>query len=228
VNGSATTAAGRARRTGLLLLLALVLVACGGPPPPSPEEIAERGAAALDSLTSVAFEVTIEHGPAFLDASKTLNLRQAEGAIARPDRSRATARVGAGGFVVRVQFITIGERAYMTNPLSGRWEPAPPGLGYNATALFDPRHGVAAIIRATSEQRLVSQPEVDGVPTYHLAGRVATADLLVLTGGALWIGRDDSLMRRVRLREIGAAKNPITWTIVFSRHNQPVTIEPPL
>jgi hypothetical protein len=63
---------------------------------------------------------------------------------------------------------------------------------------------------------------------------VPTASLLILTGGVLpgekvtidvWVAKDGLSVRQIRLTEIGAAKTPMTWTLTFSRHDEPVTIE---
>lgn len=228
------------RRGGWWLALALALVAalagCGGPPEPAPAELAAGAAAAVDQLTSVHFLLTIEGGPAFLDQARMLNLRQAEGDLLRPDRSQATARVALGGLVVTVKFINIGATGYMTDPLSGRWGPAPPGLGYNAGYLFDKEQGVGAILRQIEGIGKAGEESIEGVASHHLTGELPAARLQVLTGGVIpgervkvdvWAAKEGLSLRQIRLTEIGAAKTPMTWTLVLSRHDQPVAIEPP-
>jgi hypothetical protein len=221
----------------LPVVLSLVGGCAFGRPEPTPAELAQQAAAATDKLTSVHFVLTIEGGPAYLDAGRTLNLRQAEGDLLRPDRAQVTARVSLSGFVVNVKFINIGPRGFMTDPLSGRWGPAPQGLGYNAAYLFIPEQGVPDIIRGLDKISKVGEQQIDGVDTYQVTGEIATSRLVVLTGGAmpgervkvdLWISKDTSSLRQFRLTEIGAAKAPVTWTLTLSRHDQPVTIEPPL
>jgi hypothetical protein len=198
--------------------------------------LAKGAAAASDALKSVHFLLAIEGAPAFLDAAKTLNLRQAEGDVAKPDRSQATARVAISGFVISVKFIAIGGASYMTDPLSGRWGAAPAGVGYDASYLFHPEHGVGAIIRQLDGVAKVGEESIDGVASHHLTGETANAKLLVLTGGVIpgervkvdvWAAKDGLSVRQLRLTEIGAAKTPMTWTLTLSRHDQPVTIEPP-
>jgi hypothetical protein len=210
---------------------------CGwGQPEPTAAELVDRAASSLDTLKSVHFLLVIEGGPAFLDAGRTLNLRQAEGDILRPDRAQAVAKVAVTGFVLNVRFINIGAEGYMTNPLSGRWEAAPAGLGYNATYLFDQQQGVAAIIRQIEGITRAGEQRVDEVAAYHLIGEIRTDKLLVLTGGVLpgervkadlWVAKEGGIVRQIRLTEIGAAKAPMTWTLALSRHDQPVSIEPP-
>jgi hypothetical protein len=219
-----------------LALVAAVLAGCGGQPEPPPAELAKRAADSLDSLKSVHFVLAIAGAPAFLDASRTLNLRQAEGDVLRPDRAQATARVALGGFVVSVKFINIGDANYMTDPLGGKWGQAPPGLGYNATYLFDKEQGAGAIVRQVEGIAKAGEEKIDGVDCHHLTGQIANAKLKVLTGGVIpgetvtvdvWSAKDGASVRQLRLTEIGAAKAPMTWTLVLSRHDQPLTIEAP-
>jgi hypothetical protein len=220
----------------IAMMLVLALAGCSRPVQ-SPEQVAERAALALDVLQSAAYSVQIEHGAAFLDPARTLNLRQAEGELVRPDRSRSTAKVAAGGFVVSVKFVSIGATGYMTDPFSGRWTPAPADLVYNATYLFDREQGVAQIVRNLEGLAHAGEAKIDGVETTQLSGEVTADRLKVLTGGALagdrvrvdvWIARDGDALHQLRLMEVSSAKRPVTWTLKISRHNQPITIDAPL
>ena len=222
-----------------LMLLALVLAGCSpGRPEPTAAELAQQAAAAVDRLNSLHFVLTIAGGPAFLDPQRTLNLRQAEGDVVRPDRARTAARVAVTGFVVNVTFINIGSTGYMTDPLSGRWGPLPPALTYNPALLFDPKLGVGGLIRQMEGLARAGDEQIDGVDSYHLTGELPAAALVALTGGVLpgervkaelWVAKEGAVLRQVRLTEIGTAnpKGPMTWTLTLSRHDQPVTIEPP-
>lgn len=222
---------------GLLLLL-LLLSACGRPEPTA-EELAQKAIAGIDTLTSVHFQLSIDGGPAFLDPQKTLNLRQAEGDLLRPDRAKTTARVAIGGFVATVNFINVGDRGFMTDPLTGRWVALPAALVYNPAVLFDGQRGVSGLIKQVEGLKKDGDEKVDVVDSYRLTGQLPNALLTVFTGGVLTgdrvkidllVAKEGGAVQRIRLSELAAApgqKAPMVWTLTLSRHDQPVTIDSP-
>jgi lipoprotein LprG len=232
---------GRCGRAGLLLLVVLVAGCGGGSPEPSAAEIAQRAITAVDALQSVHYELTIDGGPAFIDPAGTLNLRQAEGDLQRPDRALTRARIATAGFVLSVRFINVAGKSYMTNPLApSQWMPAPEALTYNPAVLFDAERGISGLIKRIEGLKKVEAEKGDGGDVYRLTGQLPNESLKIFTGGVLAgdkvgidlvVARSDGAVRLVRLAELAAKpgqKEPMVWTLALTRHGEAVTIEAPL
>jgi len=226
----------------VLLLMAGLVLACGGSDEeptstPSPQSLIDAAAARFNELDSAHYTLTID-GDVYLDSQGMLALRGAEGDLQRPDRATAKADIGFAGTTLSVNVVALGQEQYMTNFLTGRWERAPEDLDYNPAVVFDPERGIPGVLRDTRDVTLVGEENLDGASAYHLRGVVPQAAVAPMTGNAfqgdpidfdLWIDRDTSDIRKVVLHDTAAAQGatPATWTLVLSKHNEPVTIEKP-
>ena len=172
-----------------------------------------------------------------------------------PDRSQGVTSIDFGFFKTEVSFVAIGDDFYFTDPETGEWSK---GMGNDAVPFFGPDQlldfGDSDAIydfRGLSENGLgtISGPEVaDGTPAYRLSYSVGDEAVDLGLGGLnvdLWIGAEDSLLRRIEISgefsvedEGGAAVPAIPLddlsgdveldaVITFSNFNTPVTIEPP-
>jgi lipoprotein LprG len=107
-----------------------------------------------------------------------------------------------------------------------------------ALSVFDPNTGVAAIIRGMTNVTKLDDEEVDGVPSYHLRGRIDSGDLSSITGSSvigvaidteIWIGHEDFFVRLIKLEgKITESEVPgIVRTLRLSNFNEEVSIELP-
>jgi len=162
-----------------------------------------------------------------------LEMTSASGDIVRP--SKLKVKVFAGFLEAGV--ITVGEVTFMTNPLTGEWEPLP--SEFTAVKLFDPDTGIKAIIDKITSAIKLDEEKVAGVLCYHIKGTLDSGDLSAITCGnaiegvsidtEVWIGKEDFLLRRIKLEgQITKDEEPgIVRTLSISNFNQPVTIELP-
>jgi lipoprotein LprG len=220
------------------LCLVWLLLSCGRPDL-SPDEIARRAGQATAQVQFVHYDIDVEGGPVFIDFEETLSLQGLEGDLIRPDRVRATLRVGAGGLaVIELQAIGIGQEQFLTAPLTGQWERMPPGWGFDPTVLFDPEIGVEGVMTQAQWDELLGDERVGGVRCYHLRGRAFGQDVAPLTGWLIvadeigieaWVEQDDFRVRRLRAEEPPQDEggNPTIWLLEFSAFDEPVTIERP-
>ncbi len=228
------------RSLPIWLLLCLVLLpACSagaGPMKPDTTTILERTAKRLDEVKSVHFTMVID-GEAFIDPSRTILLRSAEGDIVPPDQMQTKIKIGIGPANVDLALVTVGNDKYQTNPVTGQWGPTQPGFDYSPTVLFEKDKGLSAIVGKLRDVEQLSDEKIAGQDTYHLKGKVDKAAIDPISGGAiegdpvnveLWIAKDSSNLLKLVLTEPASAKaKPAVWTLTFDKYDQPVTITKP-
>ncbi|GAC1554564.1 MAG: LppX_LprAFG lipoprotein [Herpetosiphon sp.] len=206
----------------------LFLVACGGNAQLPPQQAAERAAQTMTATPAIHFAMTVTGG------SGAPSLQSAQGDIVIPDRLRATIKARTLGLITEIGVVTIGDRQWATNPLSGRWEVVPPtSASFNLNTLFDPHLGIAGLLRT---QSWTSKSAGSG--GYLLHSTVDGSKLSALTAGFITTGNVD-----VQLHVDGgsffvteltliepAAKNdkPTNWHIVLTHPSDSVSIAAPL
>lgn len=237
-------------RKAWFALLALVLVAlplaaaCGGdgeeagPTPaslPPPEEILPKVVERVGALKS--FHFRLEHEGGLSPIPLGLKLKTADGDVIVPDRMQAELEAEAGGALVRVEVIGIGEEGWITNPFSREWQPLPKGT--TISAIFDPAAGINAIAGSLQEVSVVSVEKVGGHETYLLEGQVDSGVLEAAAPIAepgltvtvkVWVDIEDYTIRQVRLEGPFAPEEPaaIVRILFLSKFDEPISIEPPV
>jgi hypothetical protein len=227
-----------------MLLGALALAAaCGGggeeaaPTPatlPQAEEILPKVVERVGAVKSFHFRLEHENGLSPIPLG--LKLRTAEGDISVPDRMRAELEADAGGALVRVEVIGIGDQGWMTNPFSRQWQPLPKGT--TISAIFDPAAGIQAVARSLQEVRLAGVEKVGGDNTYLLEGKVDSGVLEAAAPIAepgltvnvkVWVDVEEYTIRQVRLEGPFAPGEPenIVRILFLSKFDEAVSIESP-
>ncbi len=174
---------------------------------------------------------------------------------ASPDRSQGTTSIDLGFFMTEVSFVAIADDFYFTDPETGEWTK---GLGDDAVPFIGPEQlldfgDTEAIydFRGLSDDGsgTISGPEeIDGTSAYRLSYSVGeeAADLgMAGLNVDLWIGVEDSLLRRIEIggefsvedeSETASSVIPLDdlsgdveldAVITFSNFDTPVNIEPP-
>ena len=219
-----------------LSALLLLLSACGDGSADlddmSASELLEASANRMEAITSFAF--ALEHENGFTNIVRGLAMEVAEGEIAGPDRMAAEVRARVGPINVAVGLIIHPEGAWITNPLTGQWEPEDVSIA----ELFDPATGVTSLMRDLGEVRVTGAEVIDGRPTRRIEGTVDSGALATLLPGVaagreitarFWIGSEDPVVHRIDL--LGAVEPDDSPDLVrrlrLSRFGQEFLIEPP-
>jgi hypothetical protein len=224
----------RATLAALAALLALVLVAagCGGGSGPTAEELVSQTAEQTGALTSFHLIVDIQHVPT---SGSGLGLSFVDGDVAVPDRLSARVSGTFLGLPVSTDLIVVGSDFFLKVPFSG-WRKI--DVDTVPVAFFDPGTGVLAVIEGATGLTRDGSEEVAGTDCYRLRGTVDAASLEPLLPEAegngsvaleLWIGKDDLLLRRLRLDGPVSPSEPAEAerTIELSAFDEPVSITAP-
>lgn len=204
----------------------------------SAPEIISSSAQAMESVDS--FRLVLSHDGGGTPAALGLEVTEITCDVIRPDRLKGTIEAMLLGSFVRLQLVTVGTTSYMTNPFNEEWEQV--STKFDASGLFDPDSSFAAMLGGMTNATRVNDEKVDGVDSYHIEGKIASKDLypivllLRLTPAEgvdddmeIWVGMDDLLLRRVRIKgQITADEKPgIVRTMSLSKFGQEVEIELP-
>ena len=217
------------RRT--LLILVLVVTACSGASgdPEPPDDLLARSASVMGELDSAAYVMERTGAPVTIQG---LEFSGADGVYGAPDRASAVLDVVVSGITVRLATVSVGDRTWLTNPVTGAWDELDPGTGFNPARVFDPRIGW---------QRLLSQDLTDVVvegregDVWRVSAVAAGDRVEVLTAGlaggegvpiSMEIDADSSHLRSVRFATESDAGTS-EWLIELDEFDEPVTIEPP-
>lgn len=204
---------------------------------PDGPELARRAAERMEAVR--AFHFVVEHEQGTSPITSGLEMRRAEGDSKAPDRLQADVDALApqlGGSLIKIRVVSVGGVARMTNPFNRtRWMDVP---GRALQELFDPAKGTLAALRAATGYRVTGEATVNGTRCWVVVVDLDAAALEAFAPVAeagfsvkatLWIGKDDPLVRRIRLEGAMGAKDTVGVVRVVSltRFDAPVEIEMP-
>lgn len=221
------------RTRALLLVVCVALAACGGGDEPGGDldldALIERAADTMGTITSARF--TMERSGAPVEISG-LRFDSAEGVYAAPASAKAILQVKAADLSVEVGTIAVGERVWLTNPLTGEWEEIPLGSGFNIAVVFDPEVGWVPLL-TDDLSRVEYRGREDGSDIVH--GTIAASRVEFLTAGLveaqaveadIWIDAATGHITRVEFATVLDGDRS-RWVIEMSGFDESVTIEPP-
>lgn len=224
-----------------LLLLTACTMGASSPatqiPRPTPNDILAAASTKLAETESVHFALVVD-GESFVDSGRTIRLLGAEGDLVRPDRVQTTFQAEVMGNAISLQLITIGDKSWATNLLTGAWGPAPLEFSYRPDILFSTQDGIGPVMGRVKNVALLDDEKVADRWAYHLQADVEQDIVGPLTyytiqGSPvrvdLWIDRESNDLLRARLSESPSPDRPkaAIWTLDLSHHGEAMAIEPP-
>ncbi len=224
--------------------LSLVALLAGyGPALATPESEADAilasASARLADVQSLHFTLDIE-GDTYIDDRGTIRLLSAEGDLARPDKVAVEFRINVLNTAdVSIRMVTIGERSWTTDLITGNWGDAPPEFGYNPSVLYDNQDGLGPVMGKLENPEITGSEEIDGRQATVVTGIVSSSVIEPLTAGTmagddvaitLWIDAETSDLLQVKVvePEDSGKDDPATWTMRLSNFDEEVTIDPPV
>ena|GEM_PF-574299 len=209
------------------------------PSDPHAQAIVDKARTRFDQVNTLHFTVGIE-GDVFLDKQRTQKLKSADGDLIRPDKVSLTAKAQVGPINAQLKFIQIGDNAFLTNILTGKWEKAPSGFAYDPRVVFDPDRGVSAILAKVQGWQSAGSEKINGADTQHVRAPVPTAIVNDLVSSSLrgdtvdvdlYIEPKNNDVVRLILTErpdaVAAGTTAARWTLDLSKQNDSITINAP-
>ncbi len=219
--------------------VAALVGACGGGETattlaPELPVIVEASTEAMTAVDTVHF--TIERGGTPVYIFSNVEFLDAEGDYLAPDRAAAIAHVAAEGFTLEMGAIAIEGETWLTNVITGKWEPATEDLQIDAAVLFDPDEGIPKLLREELDApELVGLDQRSEDEAYHIRGLAPAERIEVLTFGLvrnqdvdvdMWIDPVTGHVVEAAFTTLYRGEDA-TWVLTFTDYGAEVTIPIP-
>jgi hypothetical protein len=202
------------------------------PTPVNVEALIQQSGEAMAGLKTFRFFLSHPSGGTPLDLLPGLDIQEVEGAVINPDGLEARFAGALGALYVESNLISLADKSYLTNPLTGKWELIPQEI--SPLAFFNPRDGIASMMTQVRDVTLTSE----SADEYQVAGLIpaeALAPLLgktlsgVLVSVELTIDRPSHHLREARFegRVTSGEPDGTIRIITLSGFDEPLSIEPP-
>ena len=225
--------------TTVLVLAGLLagFVGCGGAEQPTVDAKAILVAAVSPMKALKTFHFTY-------DVVKPKNAKPIEGTeivrivgdVTMDGRMNATIDLLQRNVPLQLAFIADGATHYLQDPTSQKWQSI--AAEFSPVGKVNLNAGAIQILEQITQPTYDRDEKVDGVECYRIKGSVAASAVASIAGvvttsqdfaAKLWVGTEDSLVRRIEL--VGAASPDedvkTVRVIVLSKFDEPVTISPP-
>ncbi len=214
-------------------LVSVALASCGNSSSAlSASTILQRAQVRFEATSTFHFALQASH----LGANDPQPITSATGDVQRPDQLKTDMTANLSGFTLQLQLIIIGQRQWISNPLTGKFEPT---QDYGSLlTIFDAQRGVGAILTHLQQPTdLVSSSSVSGA-CWKISGKVGASELAAVVGGvvksssvpvSVCIGKSDNELYSTTLA------GPVTQTdtsatrrtFTLSAFDKPVSIQAP-
>jgi hypothetical protein len=228
----------RARIAAMGLAACLVAAACDlpGASRPDPKTLLRQAAEALSNLKTVTADVKFGPGVTF----DNFGLASATSRVRMPADSDTSLKVKQQDFLIDVRIVSLAGKIYMKLPFGQFAELTPEQAATlpDITRLLDPSRGLPSILPEGVSPTLEASETVGGHDSHRLATTYTARQIGSVLGAVkpagdikavLWVGKDDHLIRKLKLAGplIEAGKST-TVDVTLRNFNAPVEISKPV
>lgn len=231
----------------LAIAVALVaLASCGGDGgadeptgptiPPDPDAIVAASAEAMGEVSSVRFDVTRSGAPVYIDAFESIALNTIVGEFSVPQSARALLQVEVdGSLTTELGAIAIDDEVWLSNPVTGEFEPLPAGYDLDPSRFFDPEDGWRPLLANLDDVEFVGIERRDGRDRYHVRGTAPAEQVEVITAGLVrnqqvtidfWIQPVTGLVSAAEFTTTFGGGS-IGWVLELDEYGEAFEITPP-
>jgi hypothetical protein len=222
---------------GLLALICL-LAACGGDANsnvPDAKQLLSDAQAAIQKAKSYHFNLVAENPGT---TGNNVVVKDADGDVLVPDKLQAQGDVLLFGNAAQVKLIAIGDKQYITDPITGQWSAAP-GV-FDPRKLSNPQTGIAAILGNIQNPSTPTDSNVDGTSCWSTSGKLDAKYVAAITGSGVpagstvdvttCIGKSDKLPYLFKMDGVATQgdSDKTVRTFKLSKYNEDLSIKAPI
>ncbi|MCP3935585.1 MAG: LppX_LprAFG lipoprotein [Actinomycetia bacterium] len=201
----------------------------------SADVLIATAADAIAEVTSVHFALDRTGAAVHIDTADLIALEAVEGRWVAPESADALMTVRINDAInTKLGAVAIGEDVWLSNPITGTFEPLPDGYNVDPTEFFDPVGGWRPLLLAMTDVEYVGEDTRAG-GTYHLRG-MAQADHVEYVTARLvrnqdliidmWVETDTALIRSVEFSNDHAG-GTTDWSLELDQYDEEMTVEVP-
>lgn len=208
----------------------------GEPLPADAETILDASAATMGATTSVAFQLERDGAPVYIDEFDSISINRADGQFEVPRSAQALLEVEVNGdLTTELAAIALDDDIWLSNPVTGDFEPLPPGIELDPSMFFDPENGWQPLMSGLTDVTLHGIVERDGADRYHLSATAPAEQVEIITARLV---RDVSVDIDFWLQPVNGAvmaaefttefpDGDVDWTLTLSDYGADFEIDPP-
>ncbi len=227
----------RSRALAVAGVVSVLVLGCGGSSgliDPSIDTVLERSSQAMAEVDTARFTIEKSGAAVHIDEEDLIEFNAADGRYSAPASADALVKVRAFGLATEVGAVAMDGDLWITNPLTGQWEPAPADFTFDPTVLFDDSVGWSNLLSEGLENAELVADEVDSSGRYQVNGTVGAERVGVLTGGlvteasdiAIFIDGTSGTIDEVGF-SVGDGQDESRWRLFLSDYGVDVTVTRP-
>ena len=145
--------------------------------------ILTASAQAMGDVTSVRFTLARSGAPVYIDTFESLALDSVDGRFAAPASADAVLTVEVDGSLkTKLGAVAIDDTVWLSNPVTGIFEPLPAGYDIDPSQFFDPEGGWRPLLAGLQDAELVGEVDRDG-KRYQISGVAPAANIEIISAG---------------------------------------------
>ena len=205
----------------------------GDPLPADADGLIATAAQAMGEVTSVRFAVERTGDPVYIDTVESIELDAVLGRFSAPSDADAIVTVTVdGNLVTELGAVALGSEIWLSNPITGEFEPLPPSYDIDPSRFFDPTGGWQPLLAGLTDRSLVSATG----DAYVVEGTAPRTELRRVTAGLvradevvvrLWLDPYTALVDRIEFSVVDPQYGTSDWRIDLSDYGVPFTITAP-
>jgi lipoprotein LprG len=228
-------------RTSAALAASLLIASCGDdaapegePLPADAETVLTAAAASMGDVTSVRFHLARSGAPVFIDEFESIQLDELEGEFEAPSSAQALLEVTVNGNLsTELGAIALDDEVYLSNPVTGTFEPLDAGYDLDPSKFFDPVNGWRPLLADLKDAELIGEEDRGG-PRYHIRGTATAERMDAITAGLVeqeltidfWLRRDTGLVAATEFSTTFEGTTT-SWVLELDDYGDDFDIEPP-